>query len=1097
MTRGILVAALAALAMASVLPGTAGAAFMGTNGKLAFGSARNGFPADNDLYTMAANGTAQTRISSLDRDELYPAWSPNGAKVVFERHAGLNSDIWIANADGSNATQLTANAGDDLRPSWSNTGARIVFASDRDATPGTYDLFVMNADGTNQVNITDTPTIDESYPAWSPAGGAIAFSRDGDLYSVSPSGGALAQLTATAVTEIEPDWSPSAGQIVYRTGITGDDEIWKMNANGTGQVNLTNNGATVEERPVWSPAGDKIAFSRNMFKDAEIWTMNGDGSGAARLASANSVMDVQPAWQPVPLAAGTVTVRLDSQPDDAQDFDYTADGLSPATFQLDDDANGTLSNERVFTGVTPGLGYSVTQAAVPGWDTIGSSCDDGSSPASIGVGAGENVTCTFTNRKRGRIVLVQDTVPNGPQDFSFTAGGGLGPTTFDLDDDSDPALSSTASFSDLAPGSGYSLAQGALPPGGWVLGSAACDDGSPLADIGVSAGEVVTCTFTNYQPGHIAVVADADPNDAQDFSYTAGGGLSPATFQLDDDADSARERMRLFDVRPGNGYSIAQSVPSGWLLGSASCDDGSPLSSIDVGPHETVICTFNYAKHGDITIVKDAQPDHAQDFSFTAGGGLSPTGFQLDDDSDATLSNTRTFASVPPGAGYSVSETAPSGWDESSAVCSDGSLASNVQVSPAESVTCTFTSGKQSSLTIVKDAQPDDGQDGGVEVGGGLAPASFDLDDDSDGTLSSSRTFADVDPGTYSASETSVPAGWSLASATCDDGSPVTAIDVGAGEDVTCTFTNEDDRGRIVVVKDAQPDDPQNFSFTAGGGLSPTSFTLDDDADGALSSTQTFEDVIPGSGYSVAETLPVGWLQISATCSDGSPVSNVDVAAGETVTCTFVNQRGYARPRGATPLKASLVTAFDECTSPNRVHGPGLDSPSCHPPSLSSPNLTVGTPDANGGGANMSGSVGFEAILGIPATPEDEADVGITASVTDVRLRSDNTDYAGELQGAIVLQITDRLNGTGLNEPATTSGVPFNFTIPCTTTLATTVGSTCALGTTADALLPGAVTEVKRSIWQMSDVRVSDGGPDGQASTPDNSPFLRQGVFVP
>ena len=75
-------------------------------------------------------------------------------------------------------------------------------------------------------------------------------------------------------------------------------------------------------------------------------------------------------------------------------------------------------------------------------------------------------------------------------------------------------------------------------------------------------------------------------------------------------------------------------------------------------------------------------------------------------------------------------------------------------------------------------------------------------------------------------------------------------IDVAPGEIVTCTFTNRK-RGRIVVVKDATPNDAQDFSFTAGGGLSPASFSLDDDSDGTLSNTRTFANLAPGSGYSV------------------------------------------------------------------------------------------------------------------------------------------------------------------------------------------------------------------------------------------------------
>jgi hypothetical protein len=90
-------------------------------------------------------------------------------------------------------------------------------------------------------------------------------------------------------------------------------------------------------------------------------------------------------------------------------------------------------------------------------------------------------------------------------------------------------------------------------------------------------------------------------------------------------------------------------------------------------------------------IKKDVLPGtNAQDFTFTAGGGLSPTSFQLDDDpSDGTLSDTRTFANVTPGSGYSVSENSVGGWG-SSPTCDDGSPPSNIDVSSGEIVTCTF-----------------------------------------------------------------------------------------------------------------------------------------------------------------------------------------------------------------------------------------------------------------------------------------------------------------------------------------------------------------------------------------------------------------------
>ena len=306
--------------------------------------------------------------------------------------------------------------------------------------------------------------------------------------------------------------------------------------------------------------------------------------------------------------------------------------------------------------------------------------------------------------------------------------------------------------------------------------------------------------------------------------------------------------------------------------------------------------------------------------------------------------------------------------------------------------------------------------------------------------------------------------------------------------------------GQIRVVLDVVPDDPQDFSFTAGGGLSPSSFSLDDDSDGTLSNLRTFDPVLPGSGYSVTQTLPASWFLADVRCDDGSPPSNISVSAGEIVTCTFTNSRAYPRPKGAAPIRAALVPAFQPCTAPNRIHGPPLAFSSCNPPAKASSQLTIGSPDANGQTANFSGYVKYEAYVGNPGTPADEADMAITASLVDVRRSSDLADYTGELQGVTTIRLTDRINDNGisLTAPGTVQDTDISFTVPCATTASMTVGSTCSLVTTLDAVIPGAVPEGKRSVFAMDTIRVFDGGPDGDADTPaGNTLFATQGVFIP
>jgi hypothetical protein len=303
--------------------------------------------------------------------------------------------------------------------------------------------------------------------------------------------------------------------------------------------------------------------------------------------------------------------------------------------------------------------------------------------------------------------------------------------------------------------------------------------------------------------------------------------------------------------------------------------------------------------------------------------------------------------------------------------------------------------------------------------------------------------------------------------------------------------------GTINIVKDARPNDPQDFGFTAGGGLSPTSFTLDDDSDGTFSNTRTFQ-VVAGSGYNVSETVPSGWMQNSATCSDGSPVSNIDVGPGETVTCTFVNTRTYPRPGGGSPARVSLVPEYAECTLPNSKHVEPLDLDSCSPPTLASSLLTTSTTGIG------SGSAKVEVVPGLPSTPADEADVLITATASDVRLASDGSDYAGQLALSTGLRVTDRRNGPAGDEPATAEDFQFSMPFNCVPTGGTS-GSTCTLATTADTVLPGFAAESKRTVISAFSLAVEDAGANGSFGSGcpldcgdgDEGVFLRQGLFTP
>jgi hypothetical protein len=179
-------------------------------------------------------------------------------------------------------------------------------------------------------------------------------------------------------------------------------------------------------------------------------------------------------------------------------------------------------------------------------------------------------------------------------------------------------------------------------------------------------------------------------------------------------------------------------------------------------------CTLTNTQRGSITIVKNAVPDDAQDFGYTtSGGGLSP--FSLDDDADATLSNTMTFTNLVPGS-YSVTETLPvTGWDLTAMSCASTNGASNVGVAlgtgvstitlgAGDSVTCRYTNTKRGHVTVLKTENAGTPTHAYTfRLTGG--PGAVNISRTTDGTNLGNLDFGLLRPGTYTLCELAVPAG--------------------------------------------------------------------------------------------------------------------------------------------------------------------------------------------------------------------------------------------------------------------------------------------------------------------------------------------------
>jgi hypothetical protein len=224
-------------------------------------------------------------------------------------------------------------------------------------------------------------------------------------------------------------------------------------------------------------------------------------------------------------------------------------------------------------------------------------------------------------------------------------------------------------------------------------------------------------------------------------------------------------------------------------------------------------------------------------------------------------------------------------------------------------------------------------------------------------------------------------------------------------------------------------------------------------------------------------------------------------------------QATHPRPKSATPLQMSLVPAYAPCAAPNRTHGPALAFPSCNPPVQASTQATVGTPDAFGGAANATGYLRLTAWESIPGGPA-EGDILIDMEVKDVRCvptgsrcgapnASGPADYSGEMRFSFALRLTDHHNQTWPDPlvAATVQDFTIEHSWACAPSGSTSTGSTCSLNTSLNTLMPeagGPVLATRREVWELQDVRIYDGGPDGDAdTTADNTVFMRPGVFIP
>ena len=583
----------------------------------------------------------------------------------------------------------------------------------------------------------------------------------------------------------------------------------------------------------------------------------------------------------------TLTVLKATLPTDSnQIFNFTSNITGSEIFTLKD------KESKVFT-LEAGT-YSVSESDISGWQNTDITCTDGSSVSEINLSAGEDVTCTFTNTKYGKISGYKLDDKDGLVNTTDDRTGVSGWTIFiDMDNDGklsegDPSTTTNGGgyyeFTDLLPGT-YKVYE-ALQVGWIVLVG---DNFS----ITLSAGEDKTdVTFINVKQGSITVKKNVDGNGDGDLDDDVDIiGATDWTWTLDDVGYPTGSKVS--SLNPGE-YTIKEVNKDNYHFESLECTGGSAVeivgdtATINLKSGEDVVCTYTNARNlGKLVIVKEVINDNggtkkATDFSFKIG---SEDAISFTQDGENELKGKNEFTKYA-GLSYSITEVEADqdGYTTTYHNCF------NVVVPHDEVAICTITNDDIApTLKIVKEVINDNGgnatiDDFGIKLntnaltfGGGVVSGSTTTYTSTPSVLSNTE---------YTLSEIDHP-GYTEGTWSCVDNSTQATVShpftLSEGQGITCTITNDDIAPKLTLIKEitknyggtAQPDD---FSLTVGG----TAVT-----------SGTAKEYTANTPYTINETALVGYEFVSITGDDKCPTElggTITLDAGDNVTCTITNK---------------------------------------------------------------------------------------------------------------------------------------------------------------------------------------------------------------